>query len=91
MLLVSVFGSAIGYVIFGICGPLWALFLSRLIAVTTGGNMSTASAHARAVSAFIFLCASPDLISPNFDRHVKLGVDKPPGFWYNIIESAPKK
>jgi MFS transporter, DHA1 family, tetracycline resistance protein len=45
VLLVSVFGSAIGYFIFGIGGALWVLFLSRLIDGITGGNISTASAY----------------------------------------------
>jgi len=50
VLLVSVFGSAIGYVIFGVGGALWVLFLSRLIDGITGGNMSTASAYIADVS-----------------------------------------
>jgi MFS family permease len=45
VLLLSVFGSAIGYFIFGIGGALWVLFLSRLIDGITGGNISTASAY----------------------------------------------
>ncbi len=45
VLLISVFGSAIGYFIFGIGGALWVLFLSRLIDGITGGNISTASAY----------------------------------------------
>ncbi len=45
VLLASVFGSAIGYFIFGIGGALWVLFLSRLIDGITGGNLSTASAY----------------------------------------------
>src|SRR5512139_2159980 len=45
VLLASVFGSAIGYFIFGIGGALWILFLSRLIDGITGGNISTASAY----------------------------------------------
>jgi len=45
VLLVCVFGSAIGYFIFGIGGALWVLFLSRLIDGITGGNISTASAY----------------------------------------------
>ena len=45
VLLVSVFGSAIGYFIFGIGGALWVLFLGRLIDGITGGNISTASAY----------------------------------------------
>jgi DHA1 family tetracycline resistance protein-like MFS transporter len=45
VLLVSVFGSAIGYFIFGIGGALWVLFLGRLIDGITSGNISTASAY----------------------------------------------
>jgi len=44
VLLVSVFGSAVGYFLFGIGGTLWVLFLSRLIDGITGGNLSTATA-----------------------------------------------
>src|SRR5512140_2028559 len=50
VLLVSVFGSAIGYFIFGIGGALWVLFLSRLIDGLTGGNLSTAAAYIADVS-----------------------------------------
>jgi len=50
VLLISVFGSAIGYVIFGIAGALWVLFLSRLVDGITAGNMSTASAYIADVS-----------------------------------------
>lgn len=45
VLLVSVLGSAGGYLLFGIGGALWVLFLSRLIDGVTGGNLSTASAY----------------------------------------------
>ncbi len=45
ILLISVFGSAVGYFLFGIGGALWVLFLSRLIDGFTGGNISTASAY----------------------------------------------
>jgi len=45
VLLACVFGSAIGYFIFGAGGALWILFLSRLIDGITGGNISTASAY----------------------------------------------
>ncbi|HET7090705.1 MAG TPA: MFS transporter [Anaerolineae bacterium] len=45
VLLVCVFGSAIGYFIFGIGGALWVLFLARLIDGITGGNISTAAAY----------------------------------------------
>lgn len=50
VLLISVFGSAIGYFIFGIGGALWILFLSRVIDGVTGGNLSTASAYIADVS-----------------------------------------
>ncbi len=50
VLILSVLGSALGYVIFGIGGALWVLFLSRLIDGITAGNMSTASAYLADVS-----------------------------------------
>ena len=50
VLLWSVFGSAIGYFIFGIGGALWVLFLSRLIDGVTAGNLSTAAAYIADVS-----------------------------------------
>lgn len=50
VLLVSVFGSAVGYFIFGIGGALWVLFLSRLIDGITGGNLSTAMAYIADIS-----------------------------------------
>lgn len=45
VLLACVFGSAIGYFMFGIGGALWVLFLSRLLDGITGGNLSTAAAY----------------------------------------------
>jgi DHA1 family tetracycline resistance protein-like MFS transporter len=45
ILLFSLIGSACGYVLFGIGGSLWMLFLSRVIDGLTGGNMSTAGAY----------------------------------------------
>ena len=59
VLLVSLFGSAIGYVLFGVGGALWLLFLSRLIDGITGGNQSTASAYIADVS-------KPDELAKNF-------------------------
>jgi MFS transporter, DHA1 family, tetracycline resistance protein len=50
VLLMSLLGSAIGYVIFGIGGALWILFLSRLIAGITAGNQSVAAAYIADVS-----------------------------------------
>lgn len=51
VLLLSVFGSAIGYFVFGIGGALWILFVSRLVDGITAGNLSTASAVIVDVSA----------------------------------------
>jgi DHA1 family tetracycline resistance protein-like MFS transporter len=45
VLLVSLFGSAAGYVLFGIGGALWVLLLSRLIDGVTAGNQSVAAAY----------------------------------------------
>lgn len=45
VLLVCIFGSALGYVLFGIGGALWVLFLARLIDGFTGGNISIAMAY----------------------------------------------
>jgi multidrug resistance protein len=50
VLLISLFGQAIGYLIFGIGGALWILFLGRIIGGITGGNLSTASAYIADVS-----------------------------------------
>jgi len=45
VLLICLFGSAMGYFLFGIGGALWVLLLSRLIDGVTGGNMSIVSAY----------------------------------------------
>lgn len=50
VLLVSLFGQAVGYAIFGMGGALWVLYLGRLIGGITGGNFSTASAYIADVS-----------------------------------------
>jgi len=50
VLLISLFGQALGYVIFGLGGSLWVLFLARLIGGITGGNLSTATAYIADVS-----------------------------------------
>ena len=41
VLILSLLGSAAGYVIFGIGGALWVLFLGRIIDGLTAGNIST--------------------------------------------------
>src|SRR5690349_14529164 len=50
VLLLCVLGSAGGYVLFGLGGALWVLFLARLIDGFTGGNLSTATAYIADVS-----------------------------------------
>jgi DHA1 family tetracycline resistance protein-like MFS transporter len=45
ILLISLLGSIIGYVIFGIGGALWILFLGRIIDGLTAGNISTLFAY----------------------------------------------
>lgn len=41
ILLICLLGSTIGYLIFGMGGALWVLFLGRIIDGITGGNIST--------------------------------------------------
>lgn len=50
ILLISLFGSALGYIIFGIGGALWVLFLGRIIDGVTGGNIATIYAYAADIS-----------------------------------------
>jgi len=45
ILLISLTGSVIGYVLFGIGGALWVLFLGRIIDGLTAGNISTLYAY----------------------------------------------
>ncbi|MFN7925320.1 MAG: MFS transporter [Bryobacteraceae bacterium] len=45
VLLASIFGSAVGYVLFGIGGSLTILFLARILDGFTGGNISTAQSY----------------------------------------------
>lgn len=45
VLLISLFGTAVGYFMFGAAGALWVLFLSRIIDGITGGNISIAQAY----------------------------------------------
>ena len=45
ILLICLLGSTIGYLIFGMGGALWILFLGRIIDGITGGNISTLFAY----------------------------------------------
>jgi len=45
ILIISLMGSVIGYVLFGIGGALWILFLGRIIDGLTAGNISTLFAY----------------------------------------------
>ncbi len=45
VLLLSFLGSAIGYIIFGIGGAIWVLFVGRIIEGITGGDISTIFAY----------------------------------------------
>ncbi|MBN7772470.1 MFS transporter [Clostridium aminobutyricum] len=45
LLLICLFGSAIGYFIFGMGGALWVLFAGRIIEGITGGSISTILAY----------------------------------------------
>ncbi len=50
VLLLSLVGQALGYLIFGLGGSLWILILGRLIGGITSGNLATASAYIADVS-----------------------------------------
>ncbi|HWX42799.1 MAG TPA: MFS transporter [Blastocatellia bacterium] len=45
VLLVSIIGSSLGFLIMGLAGSLWLLFLARIVDGITGGNISTAQAY----------------------------------------------
>jgi MFS transporter, DHA1 family, tetracycline resistance protein len=45
ILFICLFGSAIGYLLFGLGGSLWILFLGRIIDGLTGGNFSVLFAY----------------------------------------------
>ena len=45
VLFISLLGSALGYLIIGFASVLWMVFLGRIIAGITGGNISTAQAY----------------------------------------------
>ncbi|MDE2590185.1 MAG: MFS transporter, partial [Patescibacteria group bacterium] len=45
ILLLCLLGSTVGYILFGIGGALWVLYLGRIIDGLTGGDISTAMAY----------------------------------------------
>ena len=45
VLLVSVIGTAAGFLLMGLANSLWLLFVARVIDGATGGNISTAQAY----------------------------------------------
>ena len=45
VLLISLFGTAVGYFLFGIADSLWMIYFSRILDGVTGGNISTAQAY----------------------------------------------
>jgi MFS transporter, DHA1 family, tetracycline resistance protein len=51
VLLLSLLGSAVGYVLFGLGGALWMLFLGRIIDGLTAGSFSALSAYLADVTA----------------------------------------
>jgi multidrug resistance protein len=50
VLLVSLIGQSLGYLVFGFGGSLWVLFLGRLIGGITSGNLSTSNAYIADIS-----------------------------------------
>ncbi len=50
VLLASLAGQGLGYIVFGLGGSLWVLFIGRIIGGITGGNLSTAAAYIADVS-----------------------------------------
>ncbi len=45
VLLISIFGTFVGFMIFGLATSLWMLFLGRILDGLTGGNISVAQAY----------------------------------------------
>ena len=66
IILICLLGSALGYVIFGIGGALWVLYVSRIIDGFTGGNVSIAQAYITDVSPSKYRTKNLALISTAF-------------------------
>lgn len=45
VLLISIFGTFVGFLLLGFAGALWMLFVSRVVDGLTGGNLSVAQAY----------------------------------------------
>lgn len=45
VLLISIFGTFVGFLLLGFAGALWVLFVSRVVDGLTGGNLSVAQAY----------------------------------------------
>ena len=45
ILLICLIGSSVGYIVFGIGGALWVLFVGRIVEGVTGGSISTIFAY----------------------------------------------
>jgi MFS family permease len=50
VLVLSMFGAALGYALFGVGGALWMFFVSRVVAGFTGGSLTAAQAYIADVS-----------------------------------------
>lgn len=50
VLLISLIGQSLGYLVFALGGSLWVLFLGRLIGGITSGNLSTSNAYIADIS-----------------------------------------
>ena len=50
ILLVSIFGTLLGFLLLGFAGALWMLFLSRMVDGLTGGNITVAQAYLSDIS-----------------------------------------
>lgn len=51
VLLISIFGAGVAYIVFGLAWALWVFFAARIVDGLTGGNISTAQAYIADVSA----------------------------------------
>ena len=50
ILIVSIFGTLLGFLLLGFAGALWMLFLSRMLDGLTGGNITVAQAYLSDIS-----------------------------------------